>query len=112
MKFYSDQDGVNEVYDLTYQPTNNNVGVAPVWINEGQLWVKYEPSKNVDLNDDDGGKRASFEAAIFQIPKQWTVVCWLTEIISSVLASQDSVKSAEFSVEILGQLIKAIITFY
>jgi hypothetical protein len=53
-----------------------------------------------------------FECTIFQVPKQWTVACWLTEVISSALVSLDIAKSAKFSLDIFSSLMDALTSFY
>lgn len=46
------------------------------------------------------------------MPKEWTVVCWLTEMITTALLKEGAVKSTAFSLKIFEQFMDAITTFY
>lgn len=39
-------------------------------------------------------------------------MCWLTEVISTSLISQDLTKTADFCIDVISKLVQAIVTFY
>ena len=49
---------------------------------------------------------------IFQVPKEWTVVCWLTETITSSLMQERAEKSINFAISVFEKLMNAIMTYY
>ena len=87
--------------------------MEPIRLPEGKIWVSIEQSVDIDmLNDDEKVSNPRFELVIFQVPKEWTVTCWLTETITSSLVKEGAKKSIKFGISIFEKLMKAIMAFY
>jgi hypothetical protein len=52
--------------------------------------------------------QSSLPCAVFQIPKQWSVVCWLTDVLSTSFLEHCE-NSTDLAKEIYQKLIKAIV---
>ena len=112
IQFFSDPDGTNLVKDIL-AGEEMRADLDPLILNEGKIWVSFEEGTNALLPADMQTEVvAKLECAIFQIPKEWIVVCWLTEVLSSSLISHNVSKSATFSIEVFEKLMKAILVFY
>ena len=77
------------------------------------MWVEFEEGSNclvpVDCRNDE---KSAVECALFHIPKEWSVVCWLTEIITTTLVRGAIKKAPKFVIEVFSKLISAIQVFY
>jgi hypothetical protein len=49
---------------------------------------------------------------VFHIPKEWTVVCWLTGVIASTLVKTARQSSPKFAIDVFSKLIGAMQVFY
>ena len=58
-----------------------------------------------------GHALGALPCAVFQIPKQWGVVCWLTDTITTSFLELTH-HSLDLANEIFEKLIKAIVQFY
>jgi len=112
VKFYSDPDQINLLKEIAFV-RNQQFDKEPIRMPSGKVWVTIEQSMDIDiLQEDEIVLSPKLEFAIFQVPKEWTVVCWLTETITSSLLKDNSVNSTKFSIEIFEKFMQAIMTFY
>ena len=101
IQFFSDANQTNLVQELV-AGKDVNIELPPLALNEAKIWVSMvEGSQELIPVHDRQQVRPKLECAIYQIPKEWTVVCWLTEVITTALISQDVDKSADFSLEVI-----------
>jgi len=55
-------------------------------LNEAKVWVELvEGSQELLPIEEQQVVKPKLECAVYQIPKEWTVVCWLTEVVTSCL---------------------------
>jgi hypothetical protein len=93
--------------------------LPPLLLNHGQIWAKVQPGSLALLRGEQqaaalaGGQSslAALPCAVFQIPKQWSVVCWLTDTLTTSFLEHTH-RSLELASEIFEKLIKAIVQFY
>ena len=112
IQFYSDPDGTNLVKDIL-AGEEMNCELPPMLLNEGKIWVSFEEGTNALLSlYDQQDVKAKLECAIFQIPKDWSVVCWLSEVLTSCLIRQSYSKIAPFVLSVFEKLIKSLARFY
>ena len=112
IQFYSDAEQTNLVRELQ-AGKDHEIELPPIVINEPKVWVKLvEGSQELLPIDEQQNVKPKLECTVYQIPKEWTVVCWLSEVITSALISQQVVKSAQFSLDTISKLVCAIIIFY
>lgn len=87
--------------------------MEPLRLPAGKIWATLEPSQDIEvLPEDEIVKEPRLEIAIFQVPKEWTVACWLTENITSALLKDTSTESNKYAIEIFRKFMEAILTFY
>lgn len=87
--------------------------MEPVRLPAGKVYVSIEQSVDIDiLQDDEIVTNPKLELVVFQVPKEWTVNCWLTETITSSLMKEGAQKSLNFGIAIHEKLMKAIMTYY
>ena len=83
VQFYSDPDQVNLVSEIT-AGTEAKTMLPPLLLNHGQIWAKVQPGSLALLRREQQlDARSTLPCAVFQIPKQWSVVCWLTETLTT-----------------------------
>ena len=105
-----------EKTDLLEEISASNLkqaGIEPLIIAKGKVWVEFEEGSNCLVPYDMRNSEKSFiECAVFHIPKEWTVVCWLTEVITTTLIKSSMKNAPNFVVEVFNKLIGAIQVFY
>ena len=117
IQFFSDKNKTNLIQEIQ-AGKDIEMELAPLLLNETKIWINLVEGSQELIPEDIKYKfesnqlRPKLECAIFQIPKEWTVVCWLTEIITSSLISQEISKSADFCIDTISKLLQAIIIFY
>ena len=85
---------------------DQKLDMEPIRMPEGKIWVSIEESVDIDiLGEDEVVHAPKLEFVVFQVPKEWTVVCWLTETITSSLMKEGAVKSTEFAIRIFEKLM-------
>jgi len=55
---------------------------------------------------------SQLECAIIQIPKEWAVVCWLTEVLTTHLVSYARQNAPKYVISVFSKLIQALTGFY
>ena len=112
IQFFSDSNQTNLVKELM-AGKDVEMDLPPLILNETKIWVNIvEGSQELIPVHEQQSVKPKLECAIYQIPKEWTVVCWLTEVITSSLISQEVSKSAEFCLDTIAKLVQAILIFY
>ena len=87
--------------------------MEPIRLSTGNVWVQVAPSMDIDLLGEDMiVTDPKIQFAVFQVPKEWTVACWLTENISSSLLKERAVKSTGFALKVFKKMMDAILHFY
>jgi hypothetical protein len=89
--------------------TEAKTTLAPLLLNHGQIWAKVQPGSLALLPlEQQYDAQSSLPCAIFHIPKQWSVVCWLTETLSNSFLEQGG-KSLDLAKEVYQKLITSIV---
>ena len=89
------------------------IELPPLVLNEAKIWVSIvEGSQELLPLHEQQTVKSKLECSIYQIPKEWTVICWLTEVITSALISQNVIISAQYCIDAISKLTQAILTFY
>ena len=110
--FYSDPDGLQLANEVTFGQDLKEA-MEPIRLSTGKVWAQVVQSKDVDiLGDDQIVTDPKIQFAVFQVPKEWTVVCWLTENITSSLLKDGAVKSTTFALLVFEKMMNAILKFY
>lgn len=110
IQFFSDSDQVNLVSEIT-AGAEAKTTLPPMLLNHGQIWAKVLPGSLALL-----GREQQLEAqsnlpcAVFQIPKQWSVACWLSDTLTTSFLEFPNISS--LSLEVFTKLIKSISHFY
>ena len=112
LRFWAEPDQLNMLREIHFS-RGQTLDTEPIRIPEGKIWVSIVESVDLDiLPDDEIVHEPRLEFAVFQAPKEWTVVFWLTEAITSSLMKDGSVKSIAVAIKIFERLMAAILTFY
>ena len=112
IQFFSDSNQTNLVKELM-AGKDIEMELPPLVLNETKIWTNIiEGSQELIPLHEQQSVKPKLECAIYQIPKEWTVVCWLTEVITSALISQEVSKSAEFCLDTISKLVQAMLIFY
>lgn len=112
IQFFSDSNQTNLVKELM-AGKDIEMELAPIVLNENKIWTSIiEGSQELIPMHEQQSVKPKLECAIYQIPKEWTVVCWLTEVVTSSLISQDVDKSAHFCLETISKLVEVMQSFY
>jgi len=102
---------VNLVSEIT-AGTEAKTTLPPLLLNHGQIWAKVQPGSLALLRREQQlDARSSLPCAVFQIPKQWSVVCWLTDTLTTSFLEHAG-HSVGLAQEIFGKLITATVQFY
>lgn len=111
IQFYSDPNQVNLVGEIT-AGTEARTTLPPLLLNHGQIWAKVLPGSLALLRREQQLEaQSSLPCALFQIPRQWGVVCWLTETLSTCFL-EGRETSIGLAKEVYGKLIGALDAFY
>ncbi|CDW79829.1 hect domain and rcc1-like domain-containing protein [Stylonychia lemnae] len=112
IQFYSDSNKVNLISEIS-AGSEGKRDLPPLLLNHGHIWVNIDAGTTALLpkHQQMEQKSSSLPCAIVQIPKMWTVNCWLTETITNVLL-QNALKSQKFTIEIYSKLIASLTIFY
>lgn len=105
VQFYSDSHMINLVQEIN---AGNEVKteLEPSLLNYGTIWVSFDAGTNALLpKDEQVDMKSSLECAVVQIPKEWSIVCWLTESLTSILIKDARETAPNFVIEVFGQLI-------
>lgn len=104
IQFFSDANRTNLVKEIV-AGKETEIDLPPLVLNEAKIWVNLvEGSQELLPVHEQQSVKPKLECAIYQIPKEWTVVCWLTEVITTSLVSQKVGKSAEFCLDTISKL--------
>lgn len=73
--------------------------LPPVVLKHSRVWVHHHVGTNALLFKDDqkllqAGK-STLETAIVSIPKEWQVVCWLTETLTTIQLQKPTSQSIQ-----------------
>jgi hypothetical protein len=80
-------------------------------LNYGQIWAKVLPGSLALLRREQQlDAQSSLPCAVFQIPKQWSVACWLADTLTSALLEHPN--AHDLARDICSKLIQAIAHFY
>jgi hypothetical protein len=91
--------------------TEARTTLPPLLLNHGQIWAKVQPGSLALLRREQQlDATSSLPCAVFQIPKQWSVVCWLTDTLTTSFL-EHSPHSLELARSIFEKLIRAIVQF-
>ena len=111
IQFYSDPDQVNLVSEIT-AGTEAKTALPPLLLNHGQIWAKVQPGSLALLRrEQQFDAQSSLPCAVFQIPKQWSVVCWLTDTLTTSLLELAG-QPLGLAQGVFEKLIRAMVQFY
>ena len=92
--------------------TEAKTTLPPLLLNHGQIWARVQPGSLALLRSEQQYQaRSSLPCAVFQIPKQWSVVCWLTDTLTTSFLEHFR-HSRGLAEDIFEKLIKAMVQFY
>jgi hypothetical protein len=112
IQFYADPDGTKLVKEVL-AGNDMRADLGALVLSEGKIWVNLQAGTKALLSlGEQDDIEARLECAVFQIPKEWIVVCWLTEVLTSTLISQGGARSATYELEVFEKLIAALVAFY
>jgi hypothetical protein len=85
VQFYADQDGTMLVREVL-AGNDMHADMDPMILSEGKIWANFTEGNKMLLQAHDRESiDAKLECAVFHVPKEWTAVCWLTEVLTSSL---------------------------
>lgn len=112
VQFYSDPNQVDLVGEIS-AGTEERTALPPLLLNHGQIWAKVKPGSLALLGQEQQyAAFSSLPCAIFQIPKQWAVICWLTETLSTSFLEGGAGHLGAFAKTIYKKLIDSTAQFY
>ena len=67
---------------------------------------------NPELFEHDEVHRPRVECAMVQFPKEYAVICWLTEVLTTILVKFAHKKAPKFVLRTYKKLVEAMTTFF
>lgn len=109
---FSDAEKTDLLEEISAQG-QQQAGLEPLIIAKGKVWIEFEEGSNCLVPIEcRNSEKSSIECAVFHIPKEWAVVCWLTEVITTILIKSSMKNAPNFVVEVFSKLLGAIQVFY
>jgi hypothetical protein len=108
---FADQKKTKLLCQFDEESLRNRDSLKPKLIESNTVWMTYDEG-NPELNEYDVVHRPKVACAMVQLPKYYSVVCWLTEVLTTQLVRFASERAPKYVLATYQKLANAMTTVF